>query len=116
MASPIPDASNSKLSTGLFRPRTLLGTISLCSAVAFVIVLSATRILVPTGVLGQGGATVFSNLAISIPMFASALLAAVAFVLGVASFFKGERSILVGLGAVVGFGATALAVALVAGD
>ncbi len=115
MAVPVSGASRRDPKRGYVRPRTVLGAVSLWSLVGFLLVFTVTRLLVPTVILGQGGATIFSNLAISIPMFVSGILALSAFLLGASSFFRGERSVLVGLGAVVGLGVTAIAIALLIG-
>jgi hypothetical protein len=83
-------------------PRTTWGRWSLGCLVAFLVLFSVTRLLVPTGLLGEGGEAFVSNLAIAIPMFLSALLATVALITGAVSFIRRERSFLVVVSTLIG--------------
>ena len=117
MADHMPVGSRrSAAAAAWLMPRTGWGRWSLGCFLAFLLLFFATRLLVPTGLLGEGGPTFFSNLAIAIPMFLSAVLGAVALVTGTVSFLRGERSPLVVLSTVVGLLVTAFSVASVTGS
>jgi len=85
-----------------FIPRTRLGKWSIWLIIAFIALFIIFQILVAAG--QRGGATIFSNLLLSVPM----LIAAIA---GISSFFTGiigiiinkERSVLVFIATILGF-------------
>jgi len=85
-----------------FIPRTRLGKWSIWLIIAFIALFTIFQILVAAG--QRGGATIFSNLLLSVPM----LIAAIA---GISSFFTGiigiiikkERSVLVFIATILGF-------------
>jgi hypothetical protein len=85
-----------------FIPKTQLGKWSVWLIIAFIVLFILFQILVASG--QRGGATFFSNLALSIPMFIAGISGISAFFTGIIGIIKNkEWSVLVFLSTIVGF-------------
>jgi hypothetical protein len=85
-----------------FIPRTSLGKWSIWLIVAVIVLYIIFQLLVASG--QRGGATFFSNLALSVPMLLAGISGISAFFTGIIGIIKSkERSILTFIATVVGF-------------
>jgi len=84
-----------------FVPKTTLGKWSVALTVAFIVLFMSFQLLVASG--QRGGATFFSNLALSVPMLVAGISGVSAFFTGIISIVKRkERSVLVFMATVIG--------------
>ncbi len=85
-----------------FIPKTLLGKWSIWLIIAFIVFFITFQLLVASG--QRGGATFFSNLALSVPMLIAGISGISAFFTGIIGIVKSkERSVLVSLATIIGF-------------
>jgi len=85
-----------------FIPKTRLGKWSIWLIIAFIALFIAFQLFVALG--QRGGATFFSNLALSVPMLIAAISGISAFFTGIIGIIKSkERSVLVFIASIIGF-------------
>ena len=85
-----------------FIPKTHLGQWSIWLITVFIVLFIVFQILVASG--QRGGATFFSNLALSIPMLIAVITGILAFFTGIIGIIKNkERSVLVFSSTIIGF-------------
>ena len=85
-----------------FIPKTLLGKWSIWLIIAFIVFFITFQLLVASG--QRGGATFFSNLALSVPMLIAGFSGISAFFTGIIGIIKSkERSVLVFIATIIGF-------------
>ena len=85
-----------------FIPKTPLGQWSIWLITVFIVLFIVFQILVASG--QRGGATFFSNLALSIPMLIAGITGILAFFTGIIGIIKNkERSVLVFSSTIIGF-------------
>ncbi|MFC1964762.1 hypothetical protein ACFLWG_02000 [Chloroflexota bacterium] len=85
-----------------FIPKTHLGKWSIWFIIAFIVLFMSFQLLVASG--QRGGATFFSNLALSVPMLIAGISGISAFFTGIIGIIKSkERSVLVFLATIIGF-------------
>jgi hypothetical protein len=85
-----------------FIPKTHLGQWSIWLITVFIVLFIVVQILAASG--QRGGATFFSNLALSIPMVIAGISALLAFFTGIIGIIKSkERSVLACSSTIVGF-------------
>ena len=83
-------------------PKTRLGNWSIWLIIAFIVFFITFQLLVASG--QRGGATFFSNLALSIPMLIAGISGISAFFTGIIGIIKSkERSVLVFIATIIGF-------------
>jgi cytochrome bd-type quinol oxidase subunit 2 len=86
----------------IFIPKTRLGKWSVWLIVTFILLFVVFQLLVASG--QRGGATFFSNLALSVPMLIAAISGISAFFTGIITIIKSrERSVLVFIATIAGF-------------
>jgi cytochrome bd-type quinol oxidase subunit 2 len=85
-----------------FIPRTRLGKWSIWLIIAVIVLFIIFQLLVASG--QRGGATFFSNIALSVPMLIAGLSGISAFFTGIIGIIKSkERSILTFIATIIGF-------------
>ena len=85
-----------------FIPKTRLGKWSIWLIIAFIVLFVTFQLLVALG--QRGGATFFSNLALSVPMLMAGISGISAFFTGIIGIIKSkERSVLVFIASIIGF-------------
>ena len=83
-------------------PKTRLGKWSIWLIIAFIVFFITFQLLVASG--QRGGATFFSNLALSVPMLIAGISGISAFFTGIIGIIKSkERSVLVFIATIIGF-------------
>ena len=83
-------------------PKTTLGKWLVALIVAFIVLFISLQLLVASG--QRGGATYFSNLALSVPVLIAGISGVSAFFTGIIGIVKRkERSVLVFLATIIGF-------------
>ena len=85
-----------------FIPKTRLGKWSIWLIIAFIVLFIIFQLLVASG--QRGGATFFSNIALSVPMLIAGVSGISAFFTGIIGIIKSkERSVLVFIATIIGF-------------